>query len=81
MKIISSNKAFINLLKDYSGIYGQKDLIKRKLTPYCITELEYLVISLAENGAASTIIKDVANYCKKFGLKVKPESIGWSISL
>jgi hypothetical protein len=81
MFINTSNNAFIKLLKDFNKIDSVNDLTRRNLTLACKTDLECIIISLYENGETSTIHKEVADHCKKFGLKVKPKGIGWRISL
>ncbi len=81
MFINTSNNTFIKLLKDFNKIDSANDLAKRNLTLASKTDLECVIISLDESGEAFTIHKEVADHCKKFGLKVKPEGIGWRISL
>ena len=73
MKIVKAIKAF-------KTIESASDLRKHKLTLAAYQDLAMTLQSIVDVESGTTLIKSVADWCKRNGLKVTERSIYYSIS-
>ena len=74
-------KTLIDYLESEIQYNDKRGKFKSKnLTPVIFYELWDICCAVNRGDAQDTISKDVADICKKYGLSVKEEGIGWRVS-
>lgn len=68
-----------NIINKFKTITTEKELRKNKLSLSDYHALTYVLQSIVDAGSGTTLIENVANWCKKNGLKVQEESICFRI--
>ncbi len=74
-------KTLIDYLESEIQYNDKRGKFKSKnLTPCIFNELWDICCTVSCGDSQNTISKDVADICKKYGLSVKEEGVGWRIS-
>ena len=68
------------VIKAFKNIVSTRDLKTNKLTLAEYYDLSMTLQSIIDAGSGTTILKNVAEWCKRNNLKVKEESICFNIS-
>jgi len=71
---------FNRAIKAFKTIESASDLKKHKLSLADYQDLAMTLQSIVDVGTGTTLIKSVADWCKRNGLAVTEESICYSIS-
>jgi 5-enolpyruvylshikimate-3-phosphate synthase len=67
------------IIKKFKEITTEKDLRKNNLSLSDHKDLAMTLQSVIDVGSGTTLIKNVADWCKKNGLKVQEESICYRV--
>jgi hypothetical protein len=70
----------MRIAKEYQDIQTARDLKKNKLSLSDYRDLGMTLQSIIDVGSGTTLLKNVAEWCKRKGLKVQEESICFRIS-